>query len=71
MEQSKNVEQYTASMKIVELMLDKGLIDEDDFKKSEAFLAKKYCIKPDSVYRSNHLLFQRNRVIYMNEKQEA
>ncbi len=71
MEQSKNVEQYTASMKMVELMLDKGLIDEDDFKKSEAFLAKKYCIKPDSVYRSNHLLFQRNRVIYMNEKQEA
>lgn len=71
MEQSKNVEQYTASMKMVESMLDKGLIDEDDFKKSEAFLAKKYCIKPDSVYRSNHLLFQRNRVIYMNEKQEA
>ena len=71
MEQNKNVEQYTASMKMVELMLDKGLIDEDDFKKSEAFLAKKYCIKPDSVYRSNHLLFQRNRVIYMNEKQEA
>ena len=71
MEQNKNVEQYTASMKIVELMLDKGLIDEDDFKKSETFLAKKYCIKPDSVYRSNHLLFQRNRVIYMNEKQEA
>ena len=71
MEQSKNIEQYTASMKMVDSMLDKGLIDEDDFKKSEAFLAKKYCIKPDSVYRSNHLLFQRNRVIYMNEKQEA
>ena len=69
--QNENLEQYVASMIVVKTMFDSNLIDEEDYKKSEAYLAGKYCIKPNSIYRSNHLLFLRNRVINMNEKQEA
>lgn len=69
--ENKNVEQYLASLKVVESMLIDGVIDEADYKKSESFLAKKYCIKPKSIFRSNHLLFLRNRGIYMTNQKEV
>ena len=46
-------------------------LNEKEYMKAESFLAKKHCIKPDSIYRSNHLLFLRNRVIDSNAKKEA
>lgn len=65
------LERYMASIKVLEKMVKEGLINEKEYMKAESFLAKKHCIKPDSIYRSNHLLFLRNRVIDSNAEKEA
>ncbi len=69
--ESKNVDQYLSSKKVIESMLLRGLISCEDFKKADSYLAKKYCIKADSIYRSNHLLFSGKRVIYSTAKKEV
>ena len=49
-------------------MLKQQIISQEDAIKSESFLAKKYCIKPDSIYRLNDLINDENRVMYSSER---
>ncbi len=66
-----NIDQYHSSLSVVKSMFAKGLIDEKDYKKAESYLAKKYCIKKDSLYRMNDLINNRFRVIYILPKKEG
>lgn len=66
-----NIDQYHSSLAVVKSMFVKGLIDEKDYKKSEGYLAKKYCIKKGSLYRSNDLINKPFRVIYIVQKKEV
>lgn len=65
-----NIEQYHSSLHTFKLMHQKGLINDKDFKKVESYLAKKYCIKNDSLYRTNYLINNPFRVIYIVPKKE-
>ena len=66
-----NIDQYHSSLAVVKSMFVKGLIDEKDYKKAESHLAKKYCIKKGSLYRSNDLINNPFRVIYIVQKKEV
>ena len=46
-----NIRNYYNSLIIIKSMLNQQIISKEDAIKSESFLAKKYCIKPDSIYQ--------------------
>lgn len=64
------IEQYYKSLIPIREMLKKGLLSDKDFQIAEDFLAKKYCIKKDSLYRANDLINNRFRAIYILPKKE-
>ena len=66
-----NLTKYLSSMVPVKRMLTDGLISEDDYKKSERLLAKKYCIKDNEIYRLNELLLLPFRVMYVCDEKEV
>ena len=66
-----NIENYQSSLSIVISMYKKGLISDKDYLKAENHLAKKYCIKKGSLYRSNDLINNPFRVIYIVQKKEV
>lgn len=55
-EYRKRLEAYYSSIQQARLMLKMGIIDDQDFIKMEDKMAKKYCIKIYSLYRSNDLI---------------
>ncbi len=57
------VDKYIIAVNTIFSMYEKGIITEAELKKSEAYLAKKYCIKPNSIYRINDLINNKIRVI--------
>ena len=63
-----NLNRYVNAVKVAEVMLQKGIITKDDFNKVESELAKKHCIKPNSIFRLNDLLNEAKRVINSNTK---
>ena len=63
-----NNRNYYNSLIIVKNMLKQQIISQEDAIKSEFFLAEKYCIKPDSIYRLNDLINDENRVMYSSER---
>lgn len=63
-----NIRNYYNSLIIVKSMLNQQIISQEDAIKSGFFLAKKYCIKPDSIYRLNDLINDKNRVMYSSER---
>ena len=63
-----NLEQYLLSLNAIKKMKNSGILNESDYKKSETFLAKKYCIKNGSLFRENDLINSRFRAIYMTDK---
>lgn len=67
----ENIERYYSSLSIVNSMYEKGLINEKEYAKAENYLAKKYCIKKGSIYRSNDLINKPFRAIYMMQKKEV
>jgi len=67
---TKNIELYYSSLVHLIAMKNKGILNEADFLKAESVLASKYCIKKDSLYRSNNLINNRFRVIYILPKKE-
>lgn len=67
---SRNIEKYFSSLIHFIALKNKGILNEDDFIKAENFLAKKYCINKDSLYRTNDLINNRFRVIYVLPKKE-
>ena len=66
-----NIENYQSSLSIVVSMYKNGLISDKDYQKAESHLAKKYCIKKGSIYRSNDLINKPFRAIYMMQKKEV
>ena len=66
-----NIENYQSSLSIVVSMYKNGLISDKDYLKAESHLAKKYCIKKDSIYRQNDLIFTQKRAIYIVPKEEV
>lgn len=65
-----NLNRYVNGIKAIETMFIKGIIDEEDFNKAETHLAKKHCIKPNSIFKLNDLINEAKRVIYSNTKKE-
>lgn len=65
-----NIEQYHNSLATIIQMHQNELINDKDFKKAENYLLKKYCIKIDSLYRTNYLINNPFRVIYIMQKKE-
>ena len=66
-----NIEKYQSSLSIIKTMYIIGLINDKEFLKAESHLAKKYCIKNGSIYRSNDLINKRFRGIYIVQKKEV
>jgi len=50
---NNNEKNYLNSIIQAISMVKKGIIEIDEFKKIEAKLAQKYCIKKTNLYRSN------------------
>lgn len=66
-----SLENYQSSLSIVKAMLVQGVTSDKEYKIAEAVLAKKYCIKKDSLYRQNDLIFSSKRVMYSTNKVEV
>jgi len=58
-----NIENYLSSMAIVHTMLSNRLISQDDYDIAEEFLASKYGIKKDNLFRVNELIIPLSRVM--------
>ena len=65
-----NLNRYVNGIKVIEMMFIRSIIDEEDFIKAETHLAKKHCIKPNSIFRLNDLINNTERVIYSTTKKE-
>lgn len=55
-EYRERLEAFFSTIQQARLMLEMGIIDDQDFIKMEDKMAKKYCIKIYSLYRSNDLI---------------
>lgn len=67
------IEAYIAAMLQAKKMLSLGIIDHVDYSKIDDVIAEKYCIKRDSIYRTNYLIqspFRGNIVHYKEESNE-
>jgi hypothetical protein len=65
-----NLNRYVNAVKAVESMFLKGIITEVDFIKAESELARKHCIKPNSIFKLNDLINEAKRVINSNTKKQ-
>ncbi len=61
---------YLNGMHLAFEMFKNEIISFDELIKTESFLLKKNCIKPNSVYRLNDLIIDSNRAIYYDERKE-
>ena len=52
----KCLELYLVDMMLAQKMFDSKIISLDDYEKIENKIAQKYCIKTNSIYRSNNLI---------------
>lgn len=66
-----NNEQYLQALNLIISMRKCGVISDSEFKKSESFLAKKYCIKKGSLLRPNDLINNSFRAMYMTNRKEV
>ena len=66
-----NLELYLAEMALIKEFLEQGVLDEADYMKAEAYLAKKHCIKDKSIYRLNKLINTQDYGIYIDEQKEV
>ncbi len=66
-----NICKYYSSLLLYKKLLFDGEISEQEFDKIENRLAKKYCIKIDSIIRSNELINSSFRAIYVGAKKEV
>lgn len=55
----------------VNKLYDEGVLNDNEYRKIEAALAKKYCIKEGSIYRLNNLNnIQVRAIIVVTESEE-
>lgn len=55
-EYCERLESFMNAMIQAKVMMKQGIIDEKDYLKIESKIAEKYCIKTNSLYRSNDLI---------------
>lgn len=55
-EYQQSIERYSVAMLFAKKMLESSIISNEDYDKIEDKIAKKYCIKIDSIYRLNDLI---------------
>ena len=48
----KEITDYLNAMAVVKSLLEKGIINREDYKKAEEYLAQKYNVSIKSIYRS-------------------
>jgi hypothetical protein len=58
-----NLEKYLSSVALVTTMLAQGLISQDDYDLAEEFMASKYGIKKNNLFRLNELIIPLSRVM--------
>jgi uncharacterized protein YqgQ len=66
-----NLEKYFLSIKPVMGMFNEGILSKSDFIKAESFIADKYCINKNNLYRLNNLTKPPKQVIYSVSKKEV
>lgn len=66
-----NLEKYYLSIQPFECMLNANVISKQEYKKIESFIAEKYCIKKNSLYRLIPLTIPRSRVIDSVSKEDV
>lgn len=55
-EYQQSIERYSVAMLFAKKMLESSIISNEDYDKIEDKIAQKYCIKIDSIYRTNDLI---------------
>lgn len=55
-EYQQSIERYSVAILFAKKMLDSSIISSEDLNKIEDKIAQKYCIKIDSIYRTNDLI---------------
>ncbi len=64
-------ERYLQAVNLALSMRKCGAISDSELRKSEAFLARKYCIGKGSLLRPNDLINNSFRAMYMTNGKEA
>ena len=59
----ENLEKYFSSIAIVKTMLSQGYLNPKDYAIAEEYLAQKYGIKKDNLFRVNELIIPLSRVM--------
>ena len=67
----ENIIRFCTSLAPLKVMERNGVITHAEYLKAEGYLAKKYCIKKGSIYRSNDLINKNFRAIYKMQKKEV
>ena len=62
---------YQAEMEIVKKMFLDSIIDEDDYLKAEAYLAKKHSQEDKSINRLNNLICTHKYGMYVCDRKEC
>ena len=65
-----NLELYLAEMAVIKEFLEQGVLEEADYMKAEAYLAKKHCIKDKSIHRLNKLINDQDYGMYIVKEKE-
>lgn len=65
------IESYYSSLAVIKSMLKINLIVIEEYKKSEDLIAKRHCIKDDSIYRTNYLINPGFRAINVTNHKEV
>lgn len=60
-EYRERVEAFTSALLQAKILMKLGIIDSNDYIKMEDKIALKYCIKIDSLYRTNDLINRTSR----------
>ena len=69
--QRSKLERYYLSIAPIKSLLEQGIISNEEYYKSEQFLANKYCINKGNLYRLKDLTFEPNKVIYSMTEEGA
>ena len=67
---NREISKYQISMNLILSWFKNGEINSSDFKHLEDEIAKKYCIKDDSIYRHYYLNYIQVRVINIGKNKE-
>lgn len=65
-----NYEHYLSALLMIKKMKKDGVINDEEYQKSESAIAEKYCIKKVSIIRANDLINSPFRAMYIRDEKE-